>query len=447
MLTVLIAVAIIILIIAAFRYPSISLALFMTAALLKGILMLKFPIFRVVDYTVLCAILVLIAMAYSFIKSSGRLRDIVSIPLATYLLLAAFLLLGTTYTSAPNYGLEKSSRFATLGLIAFLAPITFAHSLKEVKLMIWIILAAGVLSSIVTLLSPYSAVLRTETRAGFLEADPLITAAQVGIASVIAFVYAIMAHTPAVLRITSLAVIPLTISGIIVTGSRGPVVGLGMTWLLALFICRKGSSKAWLPFIAGAIVIGLVVSFTRLPEIATRRIATIWERGLSEATISRTVPFVWTAKRIPERLIFGHGTGAYAVDTGYEDIRVYPHNILLEALYEQGIVGGIIVVAFLWLIFHRWRLASRLVYLYELDIGLFRTVHIAGLLFLFTFTQAMKSGDLNGNRLMFFCAGLVVAVFTIVRRMVEEAALEHELIPEQQQAFEGYEFQDARILY
>ena len=152
MLIVFIVVAVIILVIATLKYPPIALALFLTAGLTKGMLMLKFSFFRVVDYTVLCAVLVLIAMVYSFVKSSGRLRDILSAPLVIYLLLAAILLLGTTYTSAPNYGLEKSSRFATLGLIAFLAPIVFAHSVKEVKLMVWILFAVGVLLSIVKLL-------------------------------------------------------------------------------------------------------------------------------------------------------------------------------------------------------------------------------------------------------------------------------------------------------
>lgn len=451
MLLVLLIVAVIVLVIAILKYPPISLAFFMTTALFKGALMVKFSFFRVVDYTVLCAILVLIAMAYSFIKSGGRLRDILSIPLLIYLFLATVLLFGTTYTSAPHYGLEKSLRFATLGLIAFLAPIAFAHRLKDTKLMIWIVLVAGISGALVTVIAPYEPVVRegAETRGGFLEANPLTAAVQIGTAAVVVSIFAIMTHTSAVLRIASFAVIPLTMAGIIATGSRGPFIGLGITWLLALFICRKGLSKAWLPFIAGAIVIGLVVSFARLPEMATARVAEVWRSGydLKEAFYSRTKRFAWAAERFPERPLLGHGTGAYAVDTGHGDIRTYPHNILLESLYEQGLVGASILSLFLWLILRRWRLASKLVHLYELDIGVFQSVHIAGLLFFFTLTQAMKSGDLDTNRIMFFCAGLVVAASNLVRRTAEEISLEHELIPEQQQDFEGFEFQDARILY
>ncbi|GAG88691.1 unnamed protein product, partial [marine sediment metagenome] len=242
---------------------------------------------------------------------------------------------------------------------------------------------------------------------------PLGTAVKIGTASIIAFVFAIMTHTSKRLRIASLALIALTIVGIIITASRGPFMGLGFTWLVAILICHKGVSKAWLPFITGAIAIGLVVSFTKLPEIATARVATVWKSGyhMKEAAYARTEMFVWAARRSTERPIIGHGTGAFAIDRGGQDIRAYPHNILLESLYEQGLVGAVIVSLFLWLIFRRWRQASRFVYLYELDIGTFQIVHIVGLLFLFLFTQAMKSGDVNDNRFMFFCAGLVIAVF------------------------------------
>ena len=218
---------------------------------------------------------------------------------------------------------------------------------------------------------------------------------------------------------------------------------------LASFMLLQVGTVVWLPFIAGAIVIGLVVSFTKLPEIATARVVTVWKSGyhMKEAAYARTEMFIWTARRIPEHPILGHGTGAFATDRGGQDERAYPHNIILESLYEQGVVGAVIVGLFLWLIFRRWRQASRFVYLYELDIGIFQIVHMAGLLFLFLFTQAMKSGDINDNRFMFFGAGLVIAAFSLVRRSVEEISLENELIAEDRQYSEGFELQDAQVLY
>jgi O-antigen ligase len=413
--------------------------------------MLKFVFFRVVDYTVLCAILMLIAIGYSFVRKAGRMRDIISVPVVIYLLLATFLLLGITYTSAPIYGLQKSSRFATLGLIAFLAPIIFAHSMKEIKLMIWIIIVGAFVIAIGTIMQPYSAVLRVsgETRGGFLEASPLTTAVEIGAAAIICSIFVAMAHTSKRLKIFSVLAIPLFLAAMIITGSRGPFLGIILTWLVAGFICHREISKAWLSMIAVIVTIALMVSFIRLPQIATERISRMWKSGydMKAASLARTELFTWATSRIPERPIFGHGTGAFAVDRGGLDETSYPHNIILEVLYEQGLVGAIILFAFLWLIFRRWRHSANLVQSYLLAPEIYSTVHISGLLFLFTLTQAMKSGDIDGNRFMFFFAGMVIAVFNLVRHMAEEITLETTLTMEGEQPLEGFGLQDTQISY
>jgi hypothetical protein len=82
-----------------------------------------------------------------------------------------------------------------------------------------------------------------------------------------------------------------------------------------------------------------------------------------------------------------------------------------------------------------------------LDIGIFQTVHTVGLLFLFSLFQAMKSGDLDGNRSTFFCAGLVVAVFRLVYRRVEEISSESELGIDGSQQLEEADFQETPLLY
>ena len=453
MLIILLIVAAIVIAIVIFKYPITSLALFLTTNIVKGFLMLKFSFFRVVDYTVLCAVITLIAMVYSFVKSGGRLKDIISIPLVVYLLLATILLLATTYTSAPNYGLQKSSRFATLGLIAFLAPIVFTRSVKDIKQLIWLLFFIGIALSVTMVISPYEAVLRSGSQMGkaaFLEANPGATAIQIGVTSIIAFIFAIMAHTSPPLRIVSLGLIPSLITVMITTGGRGPFAGLMLTFLAVIFICRKGISKAWFPAIVSAILIIGAVSFTKLPETVTWRIANMFRGGyeFKEAAYARTERFVWTAARSLERPILGHGTGAFVVDRGGEDVGGdYPHNLILELMYEEGLVGVVIGCLFLWLIFRRWWQASKFVHLYGLGIGAFQLVHITGLLFLYSLIQAMKSGDIDGNRLMFFYAGFVVAVFNLLRRTAEEISLESELTAEGEQDLEGVEFQDIEALY
>jgi O-antigen ligase len=154
--------------------------------------------------------------------------------------------------------------------------------------------------------------------------------------------------------------------------------------------------------------------------------------------------FAWTIERVPERLFLGHGTGAWGFDYSGEDRREAPHNIIMELLYEQGLVGVLLISLFLWVIFVRWRRASKLVYFNGLDMGTFQIVHITGLLFSYTLLQAMGSYDINENRFMFFCAGTVVAAFNCVRHRVEEIYEGTEVVPfqwhEPEEVYPGAEF-------
>jgi O-antigen ligase len=243
--------------------------------------------------------------------------------------------------------------------------------------------------------------------------------------------------------------IPMLIVGMVITGSRGPFLGIILTLPIAMIICRRHASKAWQPFAIVVIVVTFITSFAMLSEQFTTRITNMWKSGydVQQSASTRTDLFTWTVDHIAERLVLGHGTGAWAVNWGGIDEIQYPHNIVLEVLYEEGLVGLFVLLLFLWIIFRRWRQTSRLIYQYGLDTALYRYVHIGGLLFLFSLIQTMKSGDLNDNRFMFFCAGLVVATFSPVRRRVEEISSESEPGVDGYQQLEEVDFQDTQVLY
>jgi O-antigen ligase len=440
--------AVIIIPLAIFRYPVLSLALFLTTASLKTFLLYRVSFFQRVDYTVLCASMLLIAMAFDFVKKGGQLKNIINIPLGVFLALVALMFFGLTYTSAPNYGFQKSTRFATFGLIAFLAPIVFTHNFKDIRSIIRMLLAVGIIVAVGTIMAK-DVMLGIPSQTGFLESDVLGTGETIGTAAIIAFIFAIMTNTPKPLKIISIALMPVLVLAIILTGGRGPLMGLVFIWLVTMLVCRRGTSKVWQLFIIGAIVITLMLSFVKLPEEITGRISNLWAGSYEreQAVRSRTDLFFWATERFHERPILGHGTGAFAVDWGGQDIRLYPHNILIESIYEQGLAGGVTLSLFLWLIFRRWRKASKLIPLYELDTGIFQTVHTVGLLFLFALIQAMKSGDLDGNRPTFFGAGLVVAVFRLVYHRVEEISAENAPGVDGYQQLEEADFQETPLLY
>ena len=150
----------------------------------------------------------------------------------------------------------------------------------------------------------------------------------------------------------------------------------------------------------------------QFPAYEIRRTMTLFSGSydVKEIMRDRTQLFGMVWENFGKSPVFGRGTGAFAMDMWGKDERKFPHNIILELLYENGIIGVIIFIFYMWAIYRRWRDSKRLLLKEEMwGPEIVGYVNIVGLLVLFTLSQAMKSSDIEGNRFMFFCCGLVLA--------------------------------------
>jgi O-antigen ligase len=113
--------------------------------------------------------------------------------------------------------------------------------------------------------------------------------------------------------------------------------------------------------------------------------------------------------------LIGVGTGGFRRLAGYGEeqlgsIDVYAHNIFAEHLCENGLLG---LCALLTLFFIVARKALRLLRDHEEGNPWVIWVHA---LLLFSFVNALFSGDANGNRLLFTCFGMIYAADNICRQ-------------------------------
>jgi O-antigen ligase len=412
-----------------FKYPSIAVGMYLTAGFIKTILVIYIPIFRGLDYTVLCAFLLLIIMLFYFFKNRGKLSSLMNVPVVVFLLLCLVLLLGATYTSAPIYGWEKSLRVTVLGSIALLSPLCFILQVQRLKEFIVILFVVGLIISIGTVIAPHAGVYRegAEWRGSFLEADPLESATRVAVALIIAFYFCILSESTLKTKILMLFLMPFMLLAIILTGSRGPFLGVFISFAAAFIIARKKLSRASFPLAFIVVIAAVVYMFVKLPEEQTHRIANLFKSRYEtgEAVETRTGPFGWVLKNSWKSPVWGNGTGAFAMDYAQVDRREYPHNVFLELLYENGIIGVVLLLMFLWLVFKRWLIARSYA-----DVGFpIQTVNIVGLLgllFLYNFLQSMKSSDIDGNRFFFFTCGLILAAHRAMGNSNEyEATLDY----------------------
>jgi len=102
----------------------------------------------------------------------------------------------------------------------------------------------------------------------------------------------------------------------------------------------------------------------------------------------------WTGKPF-----LGHGIGAFPLLEGSGDIRLYPHNLILEILVELGLVG---FVLFTVLVFVALKTLGTLSAIRN---DPWRLLVLA--LFVNVFLNAMVTGDISDNRIVFGVLGLM----------------------------------------
>jgi O-antigen ligase len=108
-----------------------------------------------------------------------------------------------------------------------------------------------------------------------------------------------------------------------------------------------------------------------------------------------------TMAAIPENLWLGQGIGSWSVFYYGRDTRDYPHNLLLETMFEEGVVGASLFLLFLGLLAIAIR---RMLAATDSQYGV-----LAGLL-VYCVSVSMFSGDLDDNRILWLWAGVILAV-------------------------------------
>lgn len=196
----------------------------------------------------------------------------------------------------------------------------------------------------------------------------------------------------------------LTFSLLVATSARGPLIFLLLVIGLNYLADRKTSlfnPKAILRSIG--VLVGLIAlyffkrdtinsllesSFSRFGSLAGGEDASALER-VHRLSFAFYQPFEDLAT-----FIFGNGIGSFGILFEKMDKRSYPHNILLECFFELGIIGLILFIILFVVVSRKLSFKQ----------------NVFGLLFLFTFLNAMKSNSMSDIWILFGTMGGIVAM-------------------------------------
>ena len=205
----------------------------------------------------------------------------------------------------------------------------------------------------------------------------------------------------------------LAVGGLLlVVGGRGPFLAAAATVALFLasglrfsalraVVAKKPVAILAVVLLVGAGVAGLIMWRSGLSLTVRRLAMLVSSGGLSGHEGARLVFWREALRLSGDSPVIGHGVGSWPVIVEHKALRGYPHNLFLEVLFELGITGFLLLLAIIGValagLTRRPRLRS----------DPFRM--FAGLAFVNVFLNAMVSGDLSDNRVVFLALGLMAA--------------------------------------
>ncbi|QHQ35605.1 O-antigen ligase family protein [Algicella marina] len=150
-------------------------------------------------------------------------------------------------------------------------------------------------------------------------------------------------------RIALWSVIAVLIGLLFWSGSRAPILGLGIAGIMTFALFPRRTLPALLPLVlAGGV--GIALSF--LPEVPNSAYGVL--NSLEETVASEDVDgssggrvTMWrdALVLVAERPLFGHGFDQYRfVNFGRFEWALQPHNELINFLVQSGVIGSLLIV-------------------------------------------------------------------------------------------------------
>ncbi|MGQ9516287.1 MAG: O-antigen ligase family protein, partial [Anaerolineae bacterium] len=305
--------------------------------------------------------------------------------------------------SGPQVGLDKFLRFVGFNLLGFLlASLTPARRRRWLMYGFIPVGAAGI-ASVGLALTQMQAVGRLTAFGG----NPIWTARLLCVAGLVMLWWPGLSYwikVPTAAAFFAVAVF---------TGSRGPLLNGGLVIVLALlgravYSRRRGAAGQWLIlFLVLVLVVG--AGFLALRAIASEQAAVnpyspfvriFADTPETEAsTETRLVLYQIALEQFGQHPFLGIGLGGMANVLQSAGV-VYPHNLFLEFASETGIIGLLLHASGLGMAFF-----GAVPYLRSSESRTRENTAVGLMLFLFALLNAQVSGDMVGNKMLWFSMG------------------------------------------
>jgi len=424
------ATAVVLLVLLA-AFPEVTFGLFLLVGVLKSPLSATVAAAGVqLDVTVLLAAVLLAGLLIRGLPAGiGSLlppADAV-LPLGG---LGLIVLLSLLLGPETPYGQQKAVRFLTLTSLAFLAPYGCLNTPARFTRFLVTTIGIGLL------MLPLGQ-LTGEGLSAF-GANHIATGRALGL-GLLAVIFLGLGSARLPLRLVWVVPGAALLAGFLYAGSRGSFLALAaalaVTGLVVLARGRARRRALAVAAVAALAAVGVTILAPAAVETMNRRVAATLADPLTLTARTRLDRAAAALEMIQDRPVWGNGIGGFDLlyshaETGRGD---YPHNLLLEVLAELGVVGLLALSLLMFLALRRLGHGLQLtaygsrpsalgIANWRLEIGRRRPEAVSPLaaaarpqapaslfvlaLATYALANALFSGDLNDNRLLFVALGM-----------------------------------------
>ncbi len=417
--------------------PWMLLSLLLLVPVLKIALMNYIPALQVFDPTpITCGAVGLAALLKWYrLRRNGNPLAIPRLMLCGLIILGAMMVIGLLWSTAPDYGFRKTSRFCGIGIPFLLLPTFLIRERRDIRSFGRSIMYSALVAMILIVVIPQSDLSAerygaTYIRATPLGSDPIQPALLTGMGTIVVTAFLLKCRLSQTKRLLGIGFLAIALLAIMLSGTRSVIIGL----ILPIGILCAASGR--ITFLKASVIAALgVVAALLLIEFAagigpdlSERWSSFWvdlQQGNVEKPFeSRWDHYEFCLSKWDQQPILGHGTGSFAMDFFGQDDPGWPHNIVLEALYELGITGVTGLVIFLAGALRTGTKAFRM----SLGTGGDESAMLLALTGILAFfaAQGMVHSDLDGMRNMFLMGGALQAGLSTVIRTAVSIPRNHE---------------------
>jgi O-antigen ligase len=318
-------------------------------------------------------------------------------------LFIGWMFVSLSWSPSRIYGPDKARNLSTLVLWAGMAPaLIIAPDLMRFRRFVYAMIGFA------TLLSLDGTFGNLESGANYIASENYLGVGRaVGFATMMVLV--LLSISRGFLTRLQLALLLALYGYVLLTGGgRGPLLAVvaGVLMLVAgSFHLKWGTVRVRLAAsLAALAIVSFIMAVWAGPESRTFHRFTVLASQESGGTSAGQRLHYWKAAPgiIAKSPVVGQGVGGWPIAMGYSDNRRYPHNILIETTIEGGLIGLILLGTAI--LFGLRALLSRNVFDETPRLIVF-------VLFVNTLFNAMVSGDLSDNRLLFATIGFMAVAY------------------------------------